>query len=163
MGMLRKYASSRRTTLLSLSAVQREVVKYVGLLCWKLSICCPALELPTKGRSSDAQDFMDLFDQHRRQLAETEAPLAARMRPRTLDEFIGQDQMIGPGRLLRRAIIADQLSSLIFTDHQARARQPWLVSSLTQHALTLLQLMPYSLGEGDSRCYRNSAGTVQET
>jgi putative ATPase len=44
------------------------------------------------------------IDQHRRQLAETEAPLAARMRPRTLDEFIGQDHIIGPGRLLRRAI-----------------------------------------------------------
>jgi len=48
-----------------------------------------ALELPTK-EIPDAQDFMDLFDQHRRQLAETEAPLAARMRPRTLDEFIGK-------------------------------------------------------------------------
>ncbi len=41
-------------------------------------------------------------------------PLAARMRPRTLDEFIGQAHIIGPGRLLRRAIQADQLSSLIF-------------------------------------------------
>ncbi len=56
----------------------------------------------------------DLFDQQRQQLVETEAPLAARMRPRTLDEFIGQDHIIGPGRLLRRAIQADQLSSLIF-------------------------------------------------
>ncbi len=45
---------------------------------------------------------------------DNEAPLAARMRPRTLDEFIGQDHIIGPGRLLRRAIQADQLSSLIF-------------------------------------------------
>ncbi len=36
------------------------------------------------------------------------------MRPRTLDEFIGQDHIIGPGRLLRRAIQADQLSSVIF-------------------------------------------------
>jgi putative ATPase len=36
------------------------------------------------------------------------------MRPRTLDQFIGQDHIIGPGRLLRRAIQADQLSSLIF-------------------------------------------------
>ncbi len=45
---------------------------------------------------------------------ETEQPLAARMRPRTLDEFAGQDHIIGPGRLLRRAIQADQLSSLIF-------------------------------------------------
>ena len=41
-------------------------------------------------------------------------PLAARMRPRTLDEFVGQDRIIGPGRLLRRAIQADQLSSVIF-------------------------------------------------
>ena len=41
-------------------------------------------------------------------------PLAARMRPRTLREFIGQDHIVGPGRLLRRAIEADQLSSLIF-------------------------------------------------
>ncbi len=37
------------------------------------------------------------------------------MRPRTLDEFIGQDLIIGPGRLLRRAIQADQMSSLIFS------------------------------------------------
>ncbi len=44
----------------------------------------------------------------------TSEPLAARMRPRTLDEFIGQDRIIGPGRLLRRAIEADQLSSVIF-------------------------------------------------
>ena len=57
---------------------------------------------------------MDLFE-HRRQMAtEAEAPLAARMRPRTLDEFAGQAAIVGPGRLLRRAIQADQLSSLIF-------------------------------------------------
>ncbi|MEQ1504607.1 MAG: AAA family ATPase [Myxococcota bacterium] len=41
-------------------------------------------------------------------------PLAARMRPRTLDEFVGQDAVVGKGRLLRRAIEADQLSSVIF-------------------------------------------------
>src|SRR5690606_35658147 len=41
-------------------------------------------------------------------------PLAARMRPRTLDEYIGQGHIVGPGRLLRRAIEADQLSSVIF-------------------------------------------------
>lgn len=57
---------------------------------------------------------MDLFDHAREQQIEKEAPLAARMRPRTLDEFIGQEHIIGPGRLLRRAIQADQLSSLIF-------------------------------------------------
>ena len=42
------------------------------------------------------------------------APLAARMRPRNLNEFVGQEHIIGAGRLLRRAIQADQLSSLIF-------------------------------------------------
>lgn len=46
--------------------------------------------------------------------ASAREPLAARMRPRTLEEFIGQDRIIGPGRLLRRAIQADQLSSVIF-------------------------------------------------
>jgi putative ATPase len=43
-----------------------------------------------------------------------EGPLADRMRPRTLNEVIGQDHIVGPGRLLRRAIQADRLSSLIF-------------------------------------------------
>jgi len=45
---------------------------------------------------------------------EQQAPLAARMRPRTLDDFVGQEEIVGTGRLLRRAIQADQLSSMIF-------------------------------------------------
>jgi len=57
---------------------------------------------------------VDLFEQQQQRLIEAEAPLAARMRPRSLNEFVGQDAIIGPGRLLRRAIEADQLSSLIF-------------------------------------------------
>ncbi len=55
-----------------------------------------------------------LFDQALQDRLEKEAPLAARMRPRTLNEFVGQEHIVGPGRLLRRAIQADQLSSLIF-------------------------------------------------
>src|SRR5262245_25527919 len=42
-----------------------------------------------------------------------DAPLAARMRPRTLDEFVGQEHILGPGKLLRRAIEADRIGSLI--------------------------------------------------
>jgi len=57
---------------------------------------------------------MDLFDQHLKEIEQTLSPLAARMRPLTLDEFVGQDHIIGPGRLLRRAISLDQLSSVIF-------------------------------------------------
>ncbi len=56
---------------------------------------------------------MDLFEHHRQELAKTEAPLAARMRPRTLDEFVGQDAIVGPGKLLRRAIETDKLFSSI--------------------------------------------------
>ena len=44
----------------------------------------------------------------------TDAPLAARMRPRTLDEYVGQGHILGEGKLLRRAIEADRLSSVIF-------------------------------------------------
>jgi putative ATPase len=57
---------------------------------------------------------MDMFDQRRDNILKKNAPLADRMRPRTLDEFFGQEHIIGPGRLLRRAIQIDQLSSLIF-------------------------------------------------
>ena len=57
---------------------------------------------------------MTLFDQAYADRQKDSAPLAARMRPRTLDEYIGQDHIVGPGRLLRRAIQADQLGSLIF-------------------------------------------------
>jgi putative ATPase len=57
---------------------------------------------------------MDLFKHGRQAQIEQEAPLAHRIRPRTLDDFVGQEHIIGPGRLLRRAIQADQLSSLIF-------------------------------------------------
>jgi putative ATPase len=57
---------------------------------------------------------MDLFEHQYHHLSQRDAPLAARMRPRSLDEFVGQEAIIGPGRLLRRAIQADQLSSIIF-------------------------------------------------
>lgn len=57
---------------------------------------------------------MDLFEISRQTQMAREAPLAVRMRPRTLDEFVGQVEIVGKGKLLRRAIEADQLSSVIF-------------------------------------------------
>jgi putative ATPase len=56
---------------------------------------------------------MDLFSHAYQQRLKSEAPLAARMRPRTLDEFLGQEEIVGPGKLLRRAIEADRLFSSI--------------------------------------------------
>ena len=56
----------------------------------------------------------DLFDEHAHQAREERAPLADRMRPRTLDEFVGQKHFLGEGKLLRRAIEADRVTSVLF-------------------------------------------------
>ena len=57
---------------------------------------------------------MDLFDDLREENRLKARPLAARMRPRTLDEYVGQSHFLGPGKLLRRMLLADRLNSLIF-------------------------------------------------
>jgi putative ATPase len=64
---------------------------------------------------STLEKAMDLFDHALKKRLKKEAPLAARMRPRDLGEFFGQEDIVGEGRLLRRAIEADRLfSSIIF-------------------------------------------------
>ena len=57
---------------------------------------------------------MDLFDFQAERKMKAEAPLAARLRPTTLDEFVGQEEIVGKNTLLYRAIKADKLSSVIF-------------------------------------------------
>lgn len=57
---------------------------------------------------------MDLFEYMRNTKMEKESPLAARMRPRTLDEVVGQQHIIGKDKLLYRAIRADKIGSVIF-------------------------------------------------
>lgn len=57
---------------------------------------------------------MDLFEYMREQTKEQESPLASRLRPTTLEEVVGQEHIIGKGKLLYRAIKADKLSSIIF-------------------------------------------------
>ena len=57
---------------------------------------------------------MDLFDYMRTNTMKSEAPLASRMRPVTLDEIVGQQHIIGHDKLLYRAIKADKLRSVIF-------------------------------------------------
>lgn len=59
------------------------------------------------------KEIMDLFEYMRNTNMEKEAPLAARLRPRTLDEVVGQQHIIGKDKLLYRAIQADKLSSII--------------------------------------------------
>lgn len=57
---------------------------------------------------------MDLFDYMKEKSSKTDAPLASRMRPESVDEIVGQEHILGEGKLLRRAILADKLNSLIF-------------------------------------------------
>ncbi|MCI6665340.1 MAG: replication-associated recombination protein A [Lachnospiraceae bacterium] len=57
---------------------------------------------------------MDLFEFFKENTAKNESPLAARLRPTTLDEVVGQEHIVGKGTLLYRAIKADKLSSIIF-------------------------------------------------
>ena len=57
---------------------------------------------------------MDLFDRASQKHAAAREPLAERMRPRTLDEFVGQEHLTGPGHFLRRAMESKQIPSLIF-------------------------------------------------
>jgi len=57
---------------------------------------------------------MDLFEYMRAEASKKESPLAARLRPRTLEEVVGQEHILGEGKLLSRAIKADKLGSVIF-------------------------------------------------
>jgi putative ATPase len=65
-----------------------------------------------------------------------DAPLAARMRPRTLDEFVGQEDVLGPGRWLRRAIEADRLHSVILWGPPGTGKSTLaaVVAQVTNHA-----------------------------
>ncbi len=56
---------------------------------------------------------MDLFEMQSQRQFQREAPLAARMRPGNLDEFVGQEHIVGAGRVLRKSIEADQVPSII--------------------------------------------------
>lgn len=57
---------------------------------------------------------MDIFSFVKEQNLKKEAPLAGKMRPRTIDEVVGQEEILGKGKMLRRAIEADKLGSVIF-------------------------------------------------
>ena len=57
---------------------------------------------------------MSLFEAQERENVERVQPLAARMRPRSLDEFVGQQHFLADGKLLRRLLAADRLSSVLF-------------------------------------------------
>src|SRR6516225_12029932 len=64
--------------------------------------------------SKPRKEAPDLFHATHEANLRRALPLAARMRPRSLEEFVGQEHFLGPGKLLRRLLQADRLSSVIF-------------------------------------------------
>ena len=66
-----------------------------------------------KQAMSGKKNALNMFAEAARARAEKNAPLAARMRPRTLEEFVGQEHIVGTGKTLRRAIEEDRIPSLV--------------------------------------------------
>ncbi len=89
------------------------------------------------------------------------SPLADRMRPRTLSEFLGQSHLIGPGRLLRRAIEADRLTSSIFYGPPGCGKTTLaaIVAGATKAAF--VQMNAVTSGVGDVREVLKAAGERQ--
>ena len=112
---------------------------------------------------------MNLFESANEQEQQKNQPLAYRMRPRTLDEYIGQEHIIGKGRLLRRAIQADQLSSVIFygppgTGKTTLARV--IANTTKRHFATLnavlsgVKELRYEIDEAKNRMDHYGQGTI---
>ena len=96
---------------------------------------------------------MDLFesDQPKSTAPALREPLASRMRPRTLDEVVGQSHLIGPGRILRRAVEADRLTSVVFYGPPGTGKTSLahVIAAVTQAAF--VQLNATSSGVADLR------------
>ncbi len=77
---------------------------------------------------------MDLFEQQRSKQTAGEAPLAARMRPRSFGEFVGQEHLVAPDRVLRKAIEADQVPSMLLwgPPGSGKTTLAFLIASLTR-------------------------------
>ena len=110
---------------------------------------------------------MSLFESSEKAHLKRAQPLAARMRPTSLDEFIGQDHFLGEGKLLRRLVDADRLGSVIFfgppgcgkttlaqllaRESQSRFRQLSAVTSGVQQLRELLEEARNELATGGYR------------
>ena len=92
-----------------------------------------------------------MFSQAADERRDREAPLAARMRPRTLDEFIGQDHLIGEGHILRRLMESDALPSIILWGPPGTGKTTLasIVAELTQAEFALVSAV--SAGVADLR------------
>ncbi len=89
---------------------QRTIIEAVSVSGGQLFFACRSTLNSDCERGANIDLFKDIYAGNRRRAQ----PLAARMRPQTLDEVVGQEHFLGPGKLLRRMLQADRISSLIF-------------------------------------------------
>ncbi len=94
---------------------------------------------------------MSIFDYNKEEELKKSAPLARRMRPRNLLEYIGQEHFIGEGKLLRRAIEADRLSSMIFFGPPGTGKTALAQVIAATTSAAFLKLNAVSAGVGDIR------------
>ncbi|MBI4296722.1 MAG: AAA family ATPase, partial [Chloroflexi bacterium] len=94
---------------------------------------------------------MDLFEHQYRKLVEREAPLAARMRPATFEEFVGQEHIVGKGRVLRKAIDSGQLPSIILwgPPGSGKTTLAFIIANVTQAHFSAISAV--SAGVADMR------------
>ena len=90
----------------------------------------------------------------------TNQPLADRMRPRTLEEFAGQGHIVGQGRLLRRAILADRLTSSIFWGPPGSGKTTLaaIIANATQ--AEFVRMNAVTSGVADVREVLDAAGSI---
>jgi putative ATPase len=106
---------------------------------------------------------MGLFDRQEREARDSVRPLAARMRPRTLDEFVGQQHFLGPGKLLRRMLEADRLGSVIFYGPPGTGKTS-LAELIARHTKSnFLRLNAASAGVKEVRSALDEARNALET
>ncbi len=106
---------------------------------------------------------MDLFDHAMKEDLSKKAPLAARLRPRTLDEFVGQEEIVGKGKLLYRAIMSDRLfSSLIFWGPPGTGKTTlaMVIANHTESYFTSLSAV--MAGKADLRVVINQANDLRK-
>lgn len=87
---------------------------------------------------------MNLFYPEKEKKIKPQVPLADRMRPETLDQFVGQEHIVGEGRILRKMIKEDKIVSIIFWGLPVQERPPWLASLpiLLNHILSNFLPLP---------------------
>jgi putative ATPase len=92
--------------------------------------------------------IMDLFDQTTKPLKK-DLPLALRMRPRTLEEFIGQHHIVGPGKLLNRTIAADRVTAFIFYGPSGTGKNclAHIISNITKSNFTQINAVSSNVAE----------------